>query len=117
MEYLLVGFGGIFGSITRYALGKVIAKNAKTRFPIRTFIINITGAFLLGFLTANNFGRYLYLVLGEGFLGSYTTFSTFMFEGFTLFSDNQKLNAISYIILSILIGVIGFVLGSMIKVV
>lgn len=46
-----------------------------------------------------------------GFLGAYTIFSTFMYEGFNLFKDNEKLNAYIYILSSVIIGIIGFSIG------
>lgn len=110
MPYILVGFGGLIGSITRVKLGEVIKKKNKRIFPIGTFFINITGAILLGIVATKTTSN-LYTLLGDGFLGGYTTFSTFMFESFNLFKDNKKLNAIIYIILSVLFGIIGFVIG------
>lgn len=112
MQYLIVGLGGIFGSIVRYALGKLISERSASIFPIGTFIINITGAFLLGILSASNLGENLYILFGDGFLGAYTTFSTFMYEGFQLFQEREKLNAFTYVILSFIIGVIGYALGN-----
>lgn len=111
MEYIIVGIGGIFGSITRYALGKYISDRTNTMFPFGTFTINITGAFLLGILTAYQGPREVYLLLGDGFLGAYTTFSTFMYEGFHLFKGKEKLNAIIYIFGSLILGIIGFSAG------
>lgn len=111
MEYVLVGIGGAFGSITRYALGKYISGHTKSEFPRGTFIINITGALLLGILTEAQINKNLYVLLGDGFLGAYTTFSTFMYEGFNLFQDREKLNAFIYIIGSLFIGVVGFAIG------
>lgn len=111
MEYLLVGLGGAAGSITRYSLGKYLARHSKSSLPLNTFLINISGAFLLGLLTSSYTYGSSYLLLGEGFLGAYTTFSTFMYEGFVLFKDRRYLNAILYIFLSFLLGVLGFILG------
>lgn len=111
MEYLLVGVGGTLGSITRYTLQKYINGKTKSKFPYATFIINITGAILLGIVTGMNKGNNIYALLGDGFLGAYTTFSTFMYEGFNLFSDNKKLNAFTYIISSLILGIIGFEIG------
>lgn len=111
MEYILVGLGGILGSISRYKLGKIVAAKANGNFPIGTFMINITGAFLLGFLTAKNPNNQIYSFLGDGFLGAYTTFSTFMYEGFSLFNNNRKLNAVFYIAISLIIGIIGYFAG------
>lgn len=111
MEYIVVGIGGIFGSITRYALGKYISERTNTMFPFGTFIINITGAFLLGIVTVYQGSKGIYLLLGDGFLGAYTTFSTFMYEGFNLFQGKEKLNAFIYILSSLLLGIIGFSAG------
>jgi fluoride exporter len=111
MEYIFVGIGGFFGSTVRYVLGKFISNHAKSEFPLGTFIINITGALLLGILTGAQIDKNLYVLLGDGFLGAYTTFSTFMYEGFNLFQDNEKLNAFIYIIGSLFIGVVGFTIG------
>lgn len=113
MEYLVVGIGGVFGSIIRYALGKFISKRSNTMFPIGTFIINITGAVFLGLLTTYQASKGIYLLFGDGFLGAYTTFSTFMYEGFNLFQDKEKLNAFAYVLGSLLLGVIGFSLGTL----
>ena len=111
MEYILVGIGGILGSISRFKLGKFVTKKSTIKFPLGTFIINITGAFLLGILTAMNPNKYIYDLLGDGFLGAYTTFSTFMYEGFSLFKNNKRLNAIFYIFISLAIGIIGYFMG------
>ncbi|OPJ60987.1 fluoride efflux transporter CrcB [Clostridium oryzae] len=112
MEYVFVGFGGIFGGITRYLLGKYISSHSKAKLPIGTFIINITGALLLGILTSASTSKEIYLILGEGFLGAYTTFSTFMYEGFNLFNGKRKLNAVIYVLSSVILGVLGFYAGS-----
>lgn len=111
MEYIIVGAGGIFGSIIRYSLGKYLSEHSKTLFPIGTFIINITGALLLGILTAHQASKNINLLFGEGFLGAYTTFSTFMYEGFGLFCDKELLNAIVYVLCTVLLGIIGFSIG------
>jgi CrcB protein len=111
MNIILVGFGGIFGGISRYQLGRLISQKAKTVFPLGTFIINITGAFLLGLLSSLNNDKNVYYLLGDGFLGAYTTFSTFMYEGFHLFGENHKLNAAVYILSSLVIGIIGYMIG------
>jgi len=112
MNYLFVGVGGVFGSLARYTLGKYISSKSNSAFPVGTFIINITGAFLLGIVSSLNLNKSIMLLLADGFLGAYTTFSTFMYEGFNLFNDNRKLNAIVYILSSAILGCIGFYLGS-----
>lgn len=111
MEVILVGIGGAFGSLARYQLGKMIMKKSKSAFPWGTFFINITGAFLLGVVCSLNVRDQVYCLLGDGFLGAYTTFSTFMYEGFTMFKENHKLDAVVYIVISVVLGFIGFVMG------
>lgn len=112
MEFLLVGIGGVFGSITRFSLGKFISSHFKSSFPLGTFLINITGAILLGILSSIGTSSNLYFIFGDGFLGAYTTFSTFMYEGFNLFQDNTKLNAFIYILGSLVLGIIGYIIGT-----
>jgi CrcB protein len=105
LHYIIVGLGGILGSITRYKLGKIISERSDSTFPIGTFIINISGALLLGIVSRLGLSRGLYALFGDGFLGAYTTFSTFMYEGFNLFQENEILNALTYIGLSMILGV------------
>ncbi len=111
MDIVLVGLGGAFGAVCRFQFGKIISQRQNTAFPIGTFTINITGALLLGIITSVNAGNNIYLLLGDGFLGAYTTFSTFMYEGFNLFQGKEKLNAFIYISSSLIFGIIGFMAG------
>jgi len=112
MGVLLIASGGALGSVARFMIGRLIAEKKSTNFPLGTFLVNITGAFLLGLLCSIEPGRNTYSLIGEGFLGSFTTFSTFMYEGFNLFQDNEKLNAAVYIFGSLLIGLAGFFMGA-----
>ena len=109
--YLLVGIGGALGSLVRFSIGRAISQRTITAFPMGTFIINITGAFLLGVVSTIGLNGNIYLLLADGFLGAYTTFSTFMYEGFNLFQDNEKMNALIYILGSLVIGIVGFIGG------
>jgi len=111
LDFVLVGVGGVFGGICRFQLGKAISQKANTSFPVGTFLINISGALLLGVLTGMDMGNSDYLLLGDGFCGAFTTFSTFMYEGFHLFQESDKLNAFIYIFSTLLLGIIGFVCG------
>ncbi len=112
MKLLLIALGGALGSLTRYTLGKKITEKTMGNFPAGTFIINITGAILLGIVSSINTDVYRYALLGDGFLGAYTTFSTFMYEGVNLFQNSEKKNACIYIILSFILGVFGYILGA-----
>ena len=111
MQYLLVAAGGAMGSLVRFILGRKISEKFTTGFPVGTFIINITGAILLGIVSSSGMEVNTYTLLGDGFLGAYTTFSTFMYEGFNLFQDNEKLNALAYILGSLILGITGFIFG------
>ena len=110
-EYLIVGAGGAIGSVVRYILGKKISAKSLLKFPLGTFIINISGAVLLGAASSVSTTGDLYLLFAVGFLGAYTTFSTFMYEGFDLLKNKKKLNAAIYIIGSLVLGFAGFMAG------
>lgn len=111
MQYLMVAAGGAAGSLARFLIARKISEKCTTGFPVGTFLVNITGAVLLGIVSSVGFSGNSYALLGEGFLGAYTTFSTFMYEGFNLFQDNEKLNALVYILGSLILGIIGFIAG------
>ena len=111
MNILWVGIGGMLGGLSRFSLGKQIAKRTGSGFPFGTLFINLTGAFLLGVLTSVNPGERIYLLLGEGFCGAYTTFSTFIYEGFNLFKGNKRLNALVYIIGTMILGGLAYIAG------
>lgn len=111
MNILWVGIGGMFGGLCRFYIGKQIAKRTVPGFPVGTLVINLSGAFFLGLLTSINPEGRVYLLLGDGFCGAYTTFSTFMFEGFNLFKGNKRLNALVYIVGTMFLGVLAYVAG------
>jgi fluoride exporter len=115
-KYFMVGIGGFLGAILRFWLGGAIDQRAGSRFPVGTFVINITGSFLLGLIAtvlAENGHwspnwRYLIPI---GFIGAYTTFSTFEFETFRSLEGGQVLLAMLNVVLSICLGFLGVWLG------
>lgn len=109
MEYLVVAIGGGLGAILRFSLGKWIGNRLGTSFPYGTFVINIVGSFLLGFTLF--MGETIHLFFKVGFLGAFTTFSTFGYEAFTLMEKGQYGRMIFYIIGSVLLGLVGAYLG------
>ena len=111
MELIYIGFGGVLGSIARYKLGKCLTEKMNTAFPVGTFLVNISGALLLGMVVGLRPPAGIILFAAEGFLGAYTTFSTFMYEGFSLFQGNEKMNTFIYFFGSLLLGIIGYVAG------
>jgi fluoride exporter len=111
-KILTVAIGGAFGASLRYLLNISPLANVFPNFPFPTFFINITGSFLIGFvLTKFDANETLRLLLVTGFLGAYTTFSTFEFEAFQLTTTKQLLTAFLYVALSFSIGFIGVASG------
>lgn len=113
---LVIALGGALGALSRYGLGFWISSRWNQGFPLGTFIINITGAFLLGFLNILFIEKLSVsplwrLGIGIGFLGSYTTFSTFGYEVIMLLERGSLLTAGLYTLLSVIIGFVGVALG------
>lgn len=113
---LVIALGGALGALSRYGLGVWISNRWNQGFPLHTFLINVTGAFLLGFLNILFIERLTVsplwrLGIGVGFLGAYTTFSTFGFEVISLLEGGSFLTAGLYTLLSIILGFSGVVLG------
>lgn len=113
---LFVGVGGAFGAIARYLINISPLANEGVKFPLPTFVINVTGSFLIGFLFVMFAERFevsenIRLALAVGFLGAFTTFSAFELEIFLLMRDRQVLTAFAYLMLSVLTGFIGVLAG------
>ncbi|MBF0473286.1 MAG: fluoride efflux transporter CrcB [Nitrospirae bacterium] len=118
INYLIIGSGGFIGAITRYALAVWIGQRWGRSFPLGTFIINVSGSFFIGLLMSLLTVRYMAnpywrLLLVVGFLGAYTTFSTFEYETGNLIKDGQILYAALNVILSVFLGFIALRLGEM----
>jgi CrcB protein len=116
MNYLIIGAGGFVGAITRYILAVWIGQRWGRSFPLGTFVINITGSFLIGLLMTLMAERFTEnpqwrLLLVVGFLGAYTTFSTFEFETGALLNDGEWLYASLNVIGSVVVGFIALKLG------
>jgi len=114
--HLAIGLGGLLGANARYWMGRWAAGWWGTAFPWGTLLINVTGAFVLGFyltLATERFtGRATTrLVVATGFLGAYTTFSTFSYETLTLLRDGSALHAFAYAAGSLLLGLAAVVAG------
>jgi CrcB protein len=111
-----IAAGGAGGAVARYLINISLLQNFFKPFPFPTFFINITGSFLIGFLLIlltdklqiNENLRYGVLV---GFLGAYTTFSTFELEIWTLVEESRFLTAFLYLFLSVAVGFAGVVSG------
>jgi fluoride exporter len=117
-----VGLGGFLGANARYFLGAYISDRWDAVFPLGTFIINVTGSFILGFFMAYGQDRPWVepgarLLFAVGFLGAYTTFSTFEYETLRLIQERELLFAMLNILGSVLSGAVavfaGFVVGEL----
>lgn len=116
-RYIMVMLGGATGSLTRYVLGTAIMTRLGPRFPMGTFVINITGSFLIGLLMtllSERFEPHPYwrLLLVVGFLGGYTTFSSFEWETLNLVKDGGRWLGVLNVVGSVLLGYIAVWLGS-----
>lgn len=109
------GLEEFFGAILRYEMSRHIKENREIIIPIETFIINVLGAFLLNFLSSPkinvNLSYDVKLFLTTGFLGAFTTYSTFSHETVYLIKDKKYFHAFIYMSLTIIFGLIGGILG------
>jgi CrcB protein len=118
-KYLLIAFGGALGSIARYWVGTTIAGRMGTKFPYGTFVINITACMIIGFsLTVlskradmNPAWRFLVPV---GFIGAYSTFSTYEWETLSTIRTGAFLLAALYAVSSLILGLAAVWAGSVV---
>ena len=116
MNILSVAIGGAFGAVARYLVNISPAANLFEKFPFPTFLINIPGSFLIGFLMILladkiNVSENFRMAIIVGFLGAFTTFSTFEIEIFGLVRERYFTTAFIYLVLSIVIGFVGVIAG------
>lgn len=108
MKYLFIGFGGALGALVRYGISKWISGKWNNGFPVATFLVNVAGAFLLGFLTTffvqTEVSTFFRSAISTGFLGALTTYSTFSFEFITLYHAGNRFTAIVYFSMSLALG-------------
>ena len=115
-KYLLIAFGGALGSLARYAVGSAVASRMGPRFFYGTFVVNMTACLILGF-SLTWLGRHTEInpawrfLIPIGFVGAYSTFSTFEWEAFTALQTGTFLIAALYVSLSVLLGLIAVWLG------
>ena len=116
MQYLVISLGGILGANARYVLGTWIAQRYGTSFPYGTLVINISGSFVIGlFLTLISERFVLHpnwrLFFVVGFLGAYTTFSTFSYESVVLLQNGSWRLGLVNMLGSVVLGPIAVVMG------
>ena len=106
MRLVLLALAGAAGALTRYGLGTAVGVRT---FPWVTLAINLVGSFLLGMLLQAAPGRLsddVRVALGVGFLGAFTTFSTFSFEATALVREGRAATAAAYVVASVVLGLV-----------
>lgn len=117
-KYLLIALGGSLGSIARYWVGSAIGSRVGTKFPYGTLFINITACIIIGFVLtylgkrADLSPAWRFLV-PVGFIGAYSTFSTYEWETFSTFRTGAFVMAFSYAFVSLLSGFAAVWCGSL----
>jgi CrcB protein len=118
--YLLIGIGGFLGANARYLVAGWVAERLGWSFPYGTLIINISGSFILGlFLGFDSDRLFIHehwrLFFAIGFLGAYTTFSTFSFESLALVQEGSPFLALANMVGSVILGVLAALAGMLIS--
>jgi len=116
VSYLVISLGGILGANARYLLGNWIMARYSPSFPYGTLVINVSGSFIIGFFLVLSTERFVVhpnwrLFFVVGFLGAYTTFSTFSFETAVLMQDGAWWLGLANILGSVVLGMAAVLAG------
>jgi CrcB protein len=111
MDLFWVGLGAVFGANSRYLITQAVADRLGTAFPYGTMLVNITGSLIIGFLLTLLAEQFLVsphwrLLLVVGFLGSYTTFSSYTYEAVGLIERSEWSPALVYMLGSNIAGLL-----------
>ena len=118
MKYLQVMSGGAFGSLARYVAGAIITARFGSRFPVGTLVINVSGSFVIGLLLTLFLERYSggfdwRPLVVTGFLGGYTTFSSFEWETYFAARSGAPWLGALYVMSSVGLGYVAVWLGAL----
>ena len=115
-KILFVALGGALGAVSRYAFSASPLNSIFEKFPFPTFLVNIIGSFLIGFcliILSDKFAvsDNIRLLVFVGFLGAFTTFSTFELEIWTLVKEGHYVSSLVYVVSSVVVGFAGLLAG------
>jgi CrcB protein len=115
-KYLMVAVGGALGSALRFWVGTYVSNRLGTRFPYGTFLINVTASFLIGFVITvlaerTDWSPNWWYLIPIGFIGGYSTFSTFEYETFRVLQEGELLISGLNVALSVVVGFFAVWLG------
>ncbi len=115
-EIIFVGAGGFIGALLRYMISLLLVKFPQFGFPLGTFLVNIIGCIVIGFIVGIGFDKHYNVIpIKEfviiGILGGFTTFSTFGLESFEMLQSNQFKLFFIYVLGSVIFGLMSIRLG------
>lgn len=105
---IFIALGGFLGAISRYLISVFLKAHTKSVFPIATFFVNMLGSFALGLVISSDLSPVYLSFFGKGFLGAFTTFSTFSYEAIQLIMEKRFAMAYFYLITSLIGGILAF---------
>ena len=113
---LMLVWGGVLlaggaGAVLRFVVDRAVARRAARSFPFGTLAVNVSGAALLGLLGSLALNRHAALLADTAFIGSYTTFSTWMLETQRLGEERQVRDAVANVVASIVLGLAAALFG------
>ncbi|MEV6347064.1 fluoride efflux transporter CrcB [Actinoplanes sp. NPDC051851] len=114
MTALLVALGAALGAPLRYVTDRYLQTRYGTGFPWGTLAVNLVGSLILGFVIGLPLSPSLTALIGTGFCGALTTYSTFSWETLTLARRGERVTALAYVLLSLLAGLGAASLGTLI---
>ena len=119
LDVFWVGLGGGLGSLLRWWIGLRVGELYKGKFPLGTFLINVSGAFVIGYLSIlftvdwrDRYGDVMNAAVLTGILGGYTTFSSLQLDAAKLVNARDRALAAGYLVISVVVGLAAAAFGA-----